>query len=151
MRKRNNSAVGIAAGVGLLGLVALSLGTPDGCGATEGLIGPEGGVVRSADGRFTLEIPEGALNEPVKISVRAVDCEQDYEADCYQVSPSGVGFSFPAVATYEAAELPTMESISLSMKGQTGWQQLPDLIVDEEDEFVSASVLYLSSIAVLSQ
>jgi len=135
----------------VLGLVALSLGTPDGCGDTSvDLIGAEGGTVRSADGLFSLEIPEDALDSPVQISVHTVDCEPENAANCYQIKPAGVIFTYPATATYEAADLPTMEAVTLTVKSQDGWHEMPDLIVDEEDETVAASVLYSSSFAVVA-
>jgi hypothetical protein len=152
MKSRNGSMAGVAAAGGVVGLVLLSLGTPDGCGATsEDLIGPEGGVLRSDDGRFTLEIPPDALSTEVDIAVRAVDCEQEGEADCYDVSPTGLAFKFPATATYEASELMSMDTVSLVVHGSKGWQPLADSVVDREDAIITASVLYLSTISVVAK
>lgn len=149
VKKRRGSATGIVAGVGLLGLVALSLGTPDACAVSSNeVIGAEGGTVRSADGLFTLEIPEGALEDDVEVSVHAVDCEQEGEAGCYEVRPQGVVFTEPAEVIYEAAELMSMESVSISVQGADGFAPLADAEVDREEEILSASVLYLSRFSV---
>jgi hypothetical protein len=149
MKARHGSMGGMAAVAGVLGLVLLSLGTPDGCGApSEDLIGSEGGVLRSDDGRFTLEIPPDALSTEVEIAVREVDCDQEGAAACYDVSPTGLTFRTPAIATYEAADLMSMESLSLIVQGDEGWQPLADFAVDREDATITASVLYLSTFSV---
>lgn len=149
MKARKGSLAGVAAVGGVVGLVLLSLGTPDGCGVqSEDLIGPEGGVLRSDDGKFTLEIPPDALSTDVEIAVREVDCEREDEADCYDVSPTGLTFDVPATATYEAAELMSMDALSLVVHGSEGWQPLADFAVDREDATITASVLYLSTFSV---
>jgi hypothetical protein len=152
MKARKGSMAGVAAAGGVVGLVLLSLGTPDGCGvASEDLIGPEGGELRSDDGRFNLEIPPGALSTEVEIAVRAVDCESEDEVACYDVSPTGLAFAVPATATYEASESMSMDALSLVVQGSEGWQPLADSFVDREDATITASVLYLSTFSVRAQ
>ena len=133
-----------------MGVVALSLGTPDACGGMtdQELIGPNGGLVRSADGRLTLEIPGDALSAETEVSVHAVPCELDDQAECYEVRPEGLTFQFPAMATYEAAELMAMDSVALTVKGASGWQPMADMVVDRDNETVTASLLFSSSISV---
>ena len=143
---------GVALGAGLLGLVLLSLGAPNACGGTSNdVIGPEGGELVSEDGMFTLEIPPDALTSEVEVSIHEVACDQEGEAACYEVRPEGLAFREPAVATYEASELMSMEHVSLSAKGAMGWQALADQEVDRDEEIVVASVLYLSSFSVQAQ
>ena len=149
MRKQRRGGKGLFAGAGLLGLVVLSLGTPDACGATsKSVIGPEGGYVRSADGRFSLEVPEDALETDVEIEIVAIECEM---ADCYEIKPRGVAFLFPAMASYEAGELESMEGAELKVMGADGWQPLADAKVDEDEQLITASVLFLSAFAVQAQ
>ncbi len=140
-------------GTGVLGLVALSLGTPDACSGAldEDVIGPNGGLVRSADGRLTLEIPGNALADDVNIAVYAVDCDRDDQAECYEVTPHGVVFRFPAKATYEAADLMSMDSVELVERGPDGWEPMADMDLDRENETVTASMLFSSSISVHAQ
>jgi len=152
VRKRKGSFAGISAGAGVLGLLLLSLGTPDACGmSSNDLIGPEGGTLRSDDGLFTLDIPEGALSEDVEMSIHDIDCELDGEAGCYEVRPVGIAFSEPAVASYEATELMSMESVSIVALGTNGWWPLADADLDREEEVITASVMYLSSFSVRAQ
>lgn len=150
VRKRGSKS-GWWMGAGLMGLVMLSLGAPDACSvSSEEVIGPDGGIVRSDDGRFTLEIPAGALSSDVEIAIEDVECDQPGAADCYRLTPEGLPFAFPAKATYEAGELEQMDGVSVAVKGAEGWTPLADLVVDMEDEIVMASVLYLSSYAIVS-
>lgn len=64
-------------------------------------IGPDGGFVTSQDGSFSVEIPAGALQETVDISVGTVDpASLGIEASAlagpvYDLQPSGLGFSQP--------------------------------------------------------
>ncbi|MCA9710712.1 MAG: hypothetical protein KDK70_33030 [Myxococcales bacterium] len=149
MRKRKGPFAGISAGVGVLGLLILSLGTPDACGMSSAdVIGPEGGTLRSDDGLFTLEIPPDALSEDVEISIHALDCELDGEAGCYEVQPVGLTFSEPAIAAYEAADLMSAESVTMVAMGTEGWRPLADTDLDPEEEVVTASVMYLSFFSV---
>ncbi len=135
-----------------MGLLLLSLGTPDACGMSDtDLIGPEGGTLRSDDGLFTLEIPPDALTEDIEISIHEVNCELEGEADCYEVRPVGVAFSEPALAIYEATELMSMESVSMVGMGSEGWWPLADSELDAEEEVITASVMYLSSFSVRAQ
>lgn len=115
---------------------------------SEELIGPEGGVLISRDGRFSLDIPPNALAADIEISVHEVECKEEGQAACYDIHPAGVVFRTPAKATFEAAELMSMESISMAVQGNEGWQPLADLNVDRDNEVVEASVQYLSSFSV---
>lgn len=149
MRKRKGAAAGVVAALGVLGLVVASLGAPQGCGASsQDVIGRDGGVLVSEDGMFMLEIPPDALSTEVQISIHQVDCGQDHEAACYDIQPTGVVFEQPAMATYEAYELMSMESVSLSVNRDNEWRPLADVAVDREDEIITGSVLYLSSFCV---
>ena len=135
--------------MGVMGLLVLSLGTPDACTVnSDDLIGPEGGTLRSDDGLFTLEIPPDALSEDVEISIHELDCELEGEAGCYEVQPLGITFSEPAIATYEATDLMSMETVTMVAMGTEGWKPLADTDLDPEEELITASVMYLSYFSV---
>lgn len=122
---------------------------PDACGlGSDVVIGPEGGVVLSEDGRLSLEVPEDALAEPTEVSVEQVPCEAEGLADCYSVGPAGVVFSRPVTVVYEAAELESMDSVSLLIKGSRGWVRMADAQIDREDEIVMGTIMFTSSISV---
>ena len=135
----------------MLGLVLLSVGTPDGCASSETVVGREGGTLYSQDGRLALEIAPDSLETDTVISIHEVDCGRENEVACYELRPNGIAFTFPAMATFEAAELISMESIELSVEGEEGWTRLADQSLDRDDETVTASVMYLSTISVVAE
>lgn len=149
MRRRKGATTGIIAGLGVLVLAAMSVGMPDACGlGANEVIGPEGGLVLSDDGRLSLEVPAGALDEPTEVFVEPVECEAEGLADCYSVGPSVVQFSLPVTVVYEAAELSTMDGVALLYKGSNGWMRMPDAQIDREDEIVMGTIMVASSISV---
>lgn len=149
VKRRKRATSGIVAGMGVLALAAMSVGMPDACGVgSDAVVGPEGGVVISEDGRLSLEIPEGALSEPTEVFVELVPCEEDGQADCYAVGPSEVQFSLPVVVVYEAGELTTMDGVALLIKGANGWMRMADAQIDPEDEIVMGTIMFASSISV---
>jgi hypothetical protein len=136
----------------IAGLALLMLGA---CETPPEAIGPRGGVVVSDDGRFTLEIPPGALDHHVEISITAIECEPDGAiGPCYELAPRGVGFLFPATLTYELGgmELDAIDARQLGVIAQRdeGWNVLADQVLDLDDEVLTASAMYLSSYAMIA-
>src|SRR5262245_57668911 len=74
-----------------------------GCNEPEGtVVGPRGGQVVSEDGRFTLEIPEGALDQEVDITIEQVECDPPTAIGmCYEVGPIGLPLLFPGTIVYD--------------------------------------------------
>lgn len=75
-------------------------------------IGPEGGVVVSADGMAELAVPAGALSEIVEISVSAISPpgeSMEFVTPAYDFQPDGLTFAHPAKLTlrYDPARLPS--------------------------------------------
>lgn len=62
-------------------------------------IGPDGGMVTSADGRLTVAVPRGALAGEVLLTIGLT---QDAGDVCYELGPRGTDFRVPVVVTYEA-------------------------------------------------
>jgi len=126
-----------------------------GCSEDEGTpIDDRGGVVVSDDGRFTLEIPPGALDQEVVITVDEVECEQDtVVGPCYEVGPVGLPLLFPGEVAYEldAVDLDglDLEALSVLTEREDAWQPLADRDVDMGHGLVTASAVYLSSYAVV--
>ena len=125
-----------------------------GCSEEEGTtIDARGGIVVSDDGRFSLEIPPGALDQPVDITIDAVECEQhDAVGPCYEVGPIGMPLLFPGEVVYELdAEVMNdldPEDLMVLTERDEDWKPLADHDVDT-DGFVTASAVYLSSYAVV--
>ncbi len=132
----------------LLAITAVSAAI--GCHLGGEPIGPEGGVVVSEDGRFSLSIPAGALDREVTITVEQVECQRpEAMGPCYDVQPHGTAFTFPAEVAFEIADMDLAgvepSTLGVVTERDDGWRVLADRDVDLEDEVVYASATYLSS------
>jgi hypothetical protein len=116
-------------------------------------IGRDGGVVVSDDGRMSLEIPAGALDENVEITIEAVAGPDGSASDLYVMEPMGLVFERPVVVSfdYDDEMLGDAQADDLTMVAQreADWAYLGDQRVDDEDQTVSASLMALSAITVL--
>lgn len=119
-----------------------------GCDTTGETIGPRGGTLISEDGRFSVDIPEGALASEVELSIEEVECELGAAiGSCYAVFPTGTTFLYPVEVAYELGDMDDMdrvEDIAVVAEASDGWRVLPDRGVDLEDAVVYASAMYLS-------
>lgn len=116
-------------------------------------IGPEGGVVVSEDGRMALEVPAGALDEAVEITIEVTEGTEGSLAPIYVIEPVGLTFQYPTELVYdyddellgdedpEALELVTMREL--------GWDYLPDRKLDAGDRTISVSLMALSAVTVV--
>ena len=83
-------------------LLASTIAT--GCDAFDGEgIGPEGGVVVSEDGRMSLEVPAGALDETVEITIEVVQGPEGAASDMYVLEPVGLRLALGQVGAALAA------------------------------------------------
>lgn len=121
-------------------------------------VGPRGGVITSADGRFSVEIPAGALDQDIEITIEQVDCDVDDTdtlAECYEVGPVGLPLLFPAKVTYEVDdsmfELVSEEAIAVAVEKEEHWNLLADRKVEKGGHArVTASAVYLSAYALVA-
>ncbi|MCA9651060.1 MAG: hypothetical protein H6712_22175 [Myxococcales bacterium] len=133
-------------------LLASILGT--GCDMLEGDgIGRDGGVVVSEDGRVAVEIPAGALDETVEITIEVVPGPEGAASDLYVLQPIGLTFDVPVLVEvdYDDEMLGgrDAEGLTLIAKHDADWAYLGDQLVDDEDQVVSASLMALSPITVV--
>jgi hypothetical protein len=116
-------------------------------------VGREGGVVVSDDGRVALEIPAGALEERVEITIEVVPGPAGSRSDLYVMEPMGLVFERPVVVTfdYDAETLGDAEAGDLTLVAQreADWAYLGDQRVDDEDQTVSAVLMALSAVTVV--
>ena len=116
-------------------------------------IGRDGGVVVSDDGRMSLEIPAGALEKSVEITITAVAGPDGAAADLYVMEPMGLVFERPVTVTfdYDGETLGDAESDDLTMVAQreADWAYLGNQLVDDEDQTVSAALIALSAVTVV--
>jgi hypothetical protein len=133
----------------------LALVTASGCDTAGDGIGPEGGQVASADGRLVLDVPEGALDVPVEITIEeADDLPPDALGPAYRVVPVGTVFNGPVHVLYNYGAR-GMEvdphHVRLVVEREHEWSVLPDRHVYPETGLVSASTLYLSTFCVVER
>ena len=119
-------------------------------------IGPRGGTVTSLDGRFTLEIPEGALDQQVAIIIGEVDGPTGAMGPSYEVEPQGLAFRIPATVRYDFGSNDQLEdtgaSLAIVTEGQQEiWQRLADHALDMEATEVTASAVYSSAYAIVQR
>lgn len=136
--------------------VCLALATFAGCDpAGADVVGPEGGVVVSEDGRLTIDIPEGALTDEVALTIETVDDEPDKAlGPAYRVRPVGTVFETPVQVLYDfSAEGMAVDRqhVALVVERHDGWSELADRHVYDDEDVVSASALYLSTFCVVER
>ncbi len=136
---------GLITKAALFAAVAL---TAVGCDAGGETIGPRGGTLVSEDGRFSLDIPEGALDADVDLSIEEVECDLgDAIGSCYAVFPIGTTFLLPVEVAYEVGDMDVDDSVAVVTQAADGWRVLPDRDVDLDDAVVYGSAMYLSEYA----
>lgn len=129
----------------------LALATVAGCDPVgEGAIGPEGGMVVSHDERLTIDIPEGALDEPVEITIEEVDSlPEGALGPAYRVLPVGTVFHRPVHVLYNYGARGMEVDPMLVVEREHEWVPLPDRQVFSDEGIVTASALYLSTFCVV--
>jgi hypothetical protein len=121
--------------------------------AATGEIGRDGGVVVSDDGRMTLEIPAGALEQSVEITIEAVSGPDGSASDLYVMEPMGLVFDRPVVVTFdfdaETVGEAEVEDLTLVAQREADWAYLGDQLVDDEVQTLSAKLLALSAVTIV--
>lgn len=131
-----------------------------GCDSSEDgqVVGREGGIVVSADGRLAIEIPADALEGDVEVSIVEVDGGPDGAMRVYEVEPRLTQLRYPATITFEleASDALTLRgededapAVEMVIEHAEGWNGLADQTVDLEDGFAEASLMYFASVAVM--
>jgi hypothetical protein len=102
-------------------------------GMTGVLVTPEeGGTITSEDGRFTLQVPPGAVAAPTRISITRAPADElpgAISGLVYDLQPDGLVFASPATATLslttlELREGPTIPSLMLATRRDDGTTEL---------------------------
>jgi len=131
--------------IGKAALCAAIASFAAGCDTSGQVVGPRGGTLVSDDGRFSLDIPAGALSSEVELSVEEVECGLgDAIGSCYAVLPQGTTFLLPVEVAYEVGDMNVTEDVGVVAESADGWRILPDRDVDLDDAVVYGSAMYLS-------
>ena len=116
-------------------------------------IGAEGGVVVSDDGRMALEIPAGALDEAVEITIAVTPGTEGTRAPIYVIEPMGLTFHQPTelVFDYDADTLgeDDPEALEMVTLRELGWDYLPDRKLDADGQTLSVSLMALAPVTVV--
>lgn len=152
-------------GVNAKGLIfggLLSVLAATGCDEGGDTVGPDGGVVTSRDGRVTLDIPPGALDREVTITIEEIDEGPEGSVGrVYEVLPSHTQLLVPATIEVDLAAsksdgdiepqltAASMEDVVITTERGDHWVDLADLDVDVESQIATASVMYFSSYAIV--
>jgi hypothetical protein len=125
------------------------VGTPTGDKVSQS-IGPEGGVIRTADGLVSLTVPAGALSQATTISLQPIQNKAPLGIGAaYEFSPDGLKFAKPAQLTVKYAEKAlagtSPEAIGLAFQDEKRvWQGKAAQVNPTEGTF-TASVPHFSS------
>lgn len=139
-----------------LAAACLACATLAGCDPMgDDVVGPEGGVVVSRDGRLTVDIPAGALDDAVEITIEEVDdLPQGALGPAYEVQPTGIVFNAPVHVLYnygaQGMDVDT-DTMALVVERTDDWRELADRHVFEDESIISASALYLSTFCIVDK
>ena len=123
------------------------------CGDGAKRIGPEGGEVKSFDGRLTLSIPPGALSSEVKISAIRRSELDSRGMIAYILEPSGLQFNTPIEASInlgtlrDEEEIPVTVFLNISENGTIDVAEDQSIIVDENQITWKGRIRHFSTLA----
>jgi len=134
---------------------------PRGAVASETTIGPEGGIVRSSDGRMTLTFPAGALATSTNITIgtptAAATAEFSDESlpveGHYLLGPDGLQFAEPVLMDWQiSSESQQPNAIRMVYTVSEGVAEAPEgpTMTNPDTGVVSASIRHFSDLFVVS-
>lgn len=125
---------------------------------TTPLVGPEGGVVRSADGLLLLTVPEGALAAPTPITIQTTApggaVEGTVALGSYEFLPSGLVFAIPARLEARVPAIEGVDELPLiapALSDAAGTSVVGNVTIQREESgyLVSGDVRHFSKISFL--
>ncbi len=124
-------------------------GGRDATAPVEASVGGGGGVLSTADGAVTLEVPAKALGKEVKLTIAAASgAPADGVGSAFAIGPGGTTFKEPALLTFRyAGLLPASASPASLRVGQVvqgKWVRQGVPLVDPVNKTVSARIAHLS-------
>lgn len=113
-------------------------------------VGPRGGIVASQDGVVVLDVPPGAMQDTVALSiVPAPITPQDAVGPTYTVEPFGIAFALPASVAYDLAACTDDDPVAFRLVTERarGWDPLADPEIDLSQSELRGSVMATAAIA----
>ena len=133
------------------------------CGSTEGVdysgsffIGPEGGTVKSSDGKASAIIPAGALAKKTAIAIKPTsEVPAGNIGPSYEFLPGDINFLKPVTISisYDKATLPSglnETDLCLGTVVNSIWDQITPSAVDAENHIVSSDVDRFTRLGLMS-
>lgn len=124
--------------------------------ATTALIGAQGGVLRSPDGRLKVDVPAGALDADATLSVQNLEnTAHGRIGDGYRLLPEGTTFKQPVSLTFSYTDA----SIEGRAEGALGvafqkadgfWQWVSSPVIDEAANTVTVKTTHFSDWSLVS-
>lgn len=127
---------------------------PAGCeedpdGPVSEVIGTEGGSLEAGGGDLTLDVPEGALEEDVELSITSVEPselpEGAVEGTAFDFGPDGQEFAEPLLLTvhYDETLVVDEANLAIHLLSEGTWEKVPS-IVNTVDDVITAEITHFS-------
>lgn len=115
-------------------------------------VGVDGGMLALADGKVSLEIPQGALSATTPITIESATNTPPVGAwsEPVDLGPDGTTFAEPVILTlgFDPTLLPEgvpPEAVTMYTSDGTGWVPVEDALVNPGDNTVSAPISHFST------
>lgn len=118
------------------------------------VIGSDGGSIEADGGNVVLDIPEGALEEDVELTVAPAETselpEGAIEGTAFDFGPDGQEFAEPVTITvhYDETQVTDEENLSIHLLRDDIWEKIPS-IVNTAENVITAEVTHFSVYAVV--
>jgi hypothetical protein len=133
-------------------------GVPDGSAIVSKTIGANGGVITNEDGRVSVKIPQGALEEDATISIEPITSTLPYTAGpgAFRLLPEGLHFKKPVTITSSYNDSivrgSSPEVLHIAYQDERGvWKAIRVLQLDKLNKTVSVQSTHFSDWAVFAQ
>lgn len=118
-------------------------------------IGPLGGQLTTDDGTVSLDIPAGALDTDVALTIANVEPPPNDALLAIDLGPNGTQFNSPVTITISYAELgidsSMLERLELARLTAGTWESLPDSALNSAAQTVSATTEHFSTYGLVAQ
>jgi hypothetical protein len=133
-------------------------GAPDGSAVVSKTISANGGVITNEDGRVSVKIPPGALEEDATISIEPITSTLPYTAGpgAFRLLPEGLHFKKPVTITFSYNDSIVRGSspdvLHIAYQDGSGvWKAVRALQLDKLNKTVSVQSTHFSDWAVFAQ
>jgi len=116
-----------------------------------GNVGPAGGTIATPSGNVTLNVPPGALDNVVSITIRESNLSGDIGAigQIYDFGPDGLRFKTPVhmKLKYDPSSIPSginETDLQLASFSANGWELIGSLVLDKTNHVLEGDIVHFS-------